>query len=190
MEIGLYFGSFNPIHIGHLIIAESILELTSLQKIWFIVSPKNPHKQDSELLHEFDRLEMVERAIAENARFSVSDVEFQMPKPSYTVDTLAVLRKKYPEHSFSLIIGSDNLATFHKWKQYEDIMAHHHLYVYPRPYTKKSNLEESPSVSLIDAPLLDISATYIRKQIQAGKSVKYLLPEGLDYFIKQKKFYI
>jgi len=190
MEIGLYFGSFNPIHIGHLIIAESMLELTNLKQIWFVVSPQNPFKKNDELLHDFDRLEMVERAIAENSRFKTCDVEFHLPKPSYTIDTLEVLQKKYPEHSFSLIVGQDNLASFHKWKEYEAILAKFHLFVYPRPHAKSSALEGHSSVSVVSAPLFDISATYIRKQLSSGKSVKYLLPEGLEYYIQLKKFYI
>jgi len=190
MEIGLYFGSFNPIHIGHLIIAESMLELTNLKQIWFVVSPQNPFKKNDDLLHDFDRLAMVERAIAENSRFKACDVEFQLPKPSYTVDTLDVLQNKYPEHNFSLIIGQDNLTSFNKWKNYEAILAKFHLYVYPRPNAKTSTLEEHPSISVVSSPLFDISATYIRKQLSSGKSVKYLLPEGLEYYIQQKKFYI
>ncbi len=121
MKIGLFFGSFNPIHIGHLIIANTMAENTDLEEVWFVVSPQNPFKKQKSLLHEFDRLEMVERAIQDNFKLKASDIEFHLPRPSYTIDTLTVLQEKYPEHQFGLIMGGDNLSHFHKWKNYEQI---------------------------------------------------------------------
>lgn len=187
MKIGLYFGSFNPIHLGHLVIANVMQDRTDLDEVWFVVSPQNPLKKQSALLHEFDRLKMVELAIADHFYFRATDVEFRMPRPSYTVDTLAFLSDKYPQHQFKLIVGGDNLTHFHKWKNHEVILEQYGLYVYPRPGEKK--LPEHPNIQYVEAPLMDISATYIRDSVNQGHSVKYLLPEAVEDYIRDKKLY-
>ncbi len=188
--IGLFFGSFNPIHIGHLLIANAALDDVKLKEIWFVVSPQNPHKRDSKsLAHEFDRLDMVEKAINDDYRFRASDIEFHMPKPNYTVHTLAYLQEKHPGKKFLLIIGEDNLVSFKKWKNYQVILDHYGLLVYPRSGSKPSDLTNHRNVKMIDAPLLDISASYIRKCIKKGKSVKYLLPENVIRFIDSHGLY-
>ncbi len=189
MKVGLFFGSFNPIHIGHLIIANTIVESAAVDKVWFVVSPQSPFKKKEDLAHEFDRLDMVRLAIAENPNFNVTDIEFSMPKPSFTVDTLTYLREKYPKNKFYLIIGEDNLRTFHKWKNHEEILKHHSLIVYPRPSGKDSNFEKPEGTIEVKAPLLDVSATFIRKSINQGKSVKYLLQEDVITYVRRKKLY-
>ncbi len=187
MKIGLYFGSFNPIHIGHLIIADTLQDRTDLDQVWFIVSPQNPLKKRQSLIHEFDRLRMVEIAIEDNFHFRASDVEFSMPKPSYTIDTLAYLNDQYPKHQFCLFLGSDNLTQLKRWKNYQMILDNYEIFVYPRPGEMKSF--DHPNIKLIDAPLLDISATFIRNSILEEKSVKYLLPDGVADYIRDKKLY-
>lgn len=189
MKIGLYFGSFNPIHVGHLILANTCVEQSDLQQAWFIVSPQNPFKKQKSLLHEFDRYDMVEKAIHDNQQLKVSDIEFSLSKPSYTIHTLVYIQEKYPQHEFAIIMGGDNLSHFHKWKNYEKILEYHHLYVYPRPNAKPSQFDDHPKVHFVDAPLLDISATFIRKAIKAHQSIKYLVPEVVELYIQQKKFY-
>ncbi|NJN27677.1 MAG: nicotinate-nucleotide adenylyltransferase [Cyclobacteriaceae bacterium] len=190
MNVGLYFGSFNPIHIGHLVIAEAVLGHARLDEIWFVVSPQNPLKENKTLLHEFDRYDMVRLAIEDNDRFRVSDIEFHMPKPSYTIDTLTYLGEKHPNHRFKLIIGGDNLAIFPKWKNSDMIIENFGLIVYPRPGSGKSKLEEHPHVQFVDAPLMDISATFIRKCIKENRSIRYLVPEKALQFIKDRKLYL
>jgi nicotinate-nucleotide adenylyltransferase len=190
MKVGLFFGSFNPIHIGHLILANFMAENTDLDEVWLIVSPQNPFKKNKQLLHEFDRYEMVRLALDDNLKLKVSDVEFQLPRPSYTVDTLTFLAEKYPSHQFVLIIGEDNLPSFPKWKNYEKILEYFDLYVYPRQGTEKSTLAQHPKITFVDAPLLDISATFIRKQVKEGKSLRYLLPEIVEQYIVRKEFYL
>ncbi len=189
MKIGLFFGSFNPIHTGHLIIANVMAMNTDLQKVWFIVSPQNPLKPSKGLLHEFDRYDMVKAAIADNYKFEVSDIEFNLPKPSYTVHTLAHLRERYPTYEFKLILGEDNLENFRRWLNYEQILSQYGLYVYPRPHVNESDLKQHPSVTLVSAPLLDISATYIRDCIRNNKSVRYLVPEPVESMIRTRNFY-
>jgi nicotinate-nucleotide adenylyltransferase len=190
LKIGLFFGSFNPIHIGHLIIANTIYEYSDLNEIWFIVSPQNPHKRDSKsLIHEFDRLDMVELAIEDQPNFKAMDIEFRMPKPNYTIDTLTYLQEKYPDHQFSLIIGEDNLNSFTSWKNYQIILDHYGLIVYPRPNSKLSEVKNHPNVKLIEAPRMDISASFIRKCIRDNKSVRYLVPEKVLQFIRDRKLY-
>ncbi|MCU0446535.1 MAG: nicotinate (nicotinamide) nucleotide adenylyltransferase [Microscillaceae bacterium] len=189
MKIGLFFGSFNPIHIGHLIIANTMAEHTDLARVWFVVSPQNPFKKQKTLLHEFDRLDMVEKAITDNFKFKASDIEFHLPKPSYTIDTLTVIQEKYPQDEFALIMGSDNLTQFKNWKNYDKILEYFSLYVYPRPNTAPSDLDQHPKVQWVQAPLMDISATFIRQCIQQQKSIKYLVPEAVEEYILRKKFY-
>jgi len=190
MDIGLYFGSFNPIHFGHLIIAQAVLELSRQDEIWFIVSPQNPFKKSKNLLHEFDRLDIVQLAIEDNDRFKVSDIEFHMPKPSYTIDTLTYLKEKHPNHRFKLNIGGDNLAVFPRWKNSQKIIEDFGLIVYPRPGGQKNEKSNHPNIKFIDAPLLDISATFIRKCIKSNRSVKYLVPEKAAKYIYDRKLYL
>ncbi|MBX2914261.1 MAG: nicotinate-nucleotide adenylyltransferase [Cyclobacteriaceae bacterium] len=189
MKIGLFFGSFNPIHMGHLIIANIMAENTDLNKVWFVVSPQNPLKPSKGLLHEFDRYDMVKAAIADNYKLEVSDAEFHLPKPSYTIHTLAYLKEKHPAKEFKVIVGGDNLENFSKWKNHEEILNQFGLYVYRRPGVTKTTLERHANVQMIDAPLLDISATYIRNCIKYNKSIRYLVPEPVEQLIHLKNFY-
>jgi nicotinate-nucleotide adenylyltransferase len=188
-KIGVFFGSFNPIHIGHLIIANIMAENTDLNKVWFVVSPQNPFKPSKGLLHEFDRYDMVKAAIADHYKLEVSDVEFNLPKPSYTIHTLAYLTEKFPGREFKVIIGEDNLENFAKWKNHDQILDQFGLYVYPRPHVTNSDLKRHPNVKIIEAPLLDISATYIRSCIKDNKSIRYLVPEPVEQLIRLKHFY-
>ncbi len=190
MKIGLFFGSFNPIHMGHMIIANIMAEHTDLQEVWFVVSPQNPLKSSKSLIHEHDRYAMVEQAVNDNYHLRVTDIEFRMPKPSYTVDTLAYLTDTYPDHEFKLIIGEDNLKTFPKWKNHQVILNEYGLYVYPRPGSAFSEIREHPNVQLVPAPLLDISATFIRKCLKENKSIKYMVPEPVEIFIKSHKLFV
>lgn len=190
MKIGLFFGSFNPIHVGHLILAQAMLDKSDLDKVWFVVSPQNPFKKKATLLHEFDRIDMVRAAIDKNISFEASDIEFSLEKPSYTVDTLAKLISKYPQHEFCLIMGEDNLASLHKWKNAEYILENHDVLVYPRPNVKKHQLSSTSRVRLInDAPMLDISATYIRKAIQEEKSIQYMVVKEVEELIYKRGHY-
>lgn len=190
MKVGLFFGSFNPIHSGHLIIANLMVETTDLDEVWFVISPQNPFKNRKALLHEFDRMDMVRQAIHDNYKLRASDIEFSMPKPSYTIDTLTYLTEKHPDKEFNLIIGEDNLAHFRKWKNFEMILANHQLYVYPRPNVQPSDLIAHPSVKMVEAPMIDISATFIRKCIQSGFSIKYLVHSAVEELILARGFYI
>lgn len=188
MKTGLYFGSFNPIHIGHLIIANHILNETELQKIWFVVSPQNPLKPSSTLLNEYDRLYLVQKAIEGDHRLRASEIEFSLPKPSYTAHTLAYLSEKYPSHQFTVIMGSDSYQNLVNWKNADFIVANYPILVYQRPgFAAKNKSKEK--VTVLDAPLLEISATYIRNCIQQGKSVRYLLPEKVEAEIEKSGFY-
>jgi nicotinate-nucleotide adenylyltransferase len=189
-SIGLFFGSFNPIHTGHLIIASAIAEMSDLEKVWFVVSPQNPFKPSKSLLHEFDRYDMVQAAVADNHRLMASDVEFQLPRPSYTIHTLDHLRSKYPEKKFSLIIGQDNLESFHKWKEPDRILESCNLLVYPRPDAKPNELLLHASVKMVNAPLMDISATYIRDVVKKRKSIRYLVPDAVAEIILRKGYYL
>jgi nicotinate-nucleotide adenylyltransferase len=190
MKVGLFFGSFNPIHVGHLIIANTMATATDLEQVWFVVSPQNPFKKTKSLLHEFDRFDMVERAIADNALLKATDAEFHMPRPSYTIDTLVRLQEKYPQHTFRLIMGEDNLGQFPNWKNHEKILEYFGLYVYPRPHSAPHDFGDHPAVRFVQAPLLDISATYLRECIRQGRSIRYLVPEGVEDMILRKKFFL
>jgi nicotinate-nucleotide adenylyltransferase len=188
MKIGLYFGSFNPLHIGHLIIANHVLNETDLNKIWFVVSPQNPFKSNNTLLNETHRLQLVRLAVEQDNRIKVSDVEFSMPRPSYTIDTLTYLKEKNPDDSFSIIMGSDSFQNLDKWKNYKMITEAHTIYVYKRNGFEINNTHGANIIEL-NAPLLQISATYIRELIKAGKSIKYLVPEIVREEIETRKFY-
>ncbi|NOS57065.1 MAG: nicotinate-nucleotide adenylyltransferase [Cyclobacteriaceae bacterium] len=189
-KIGLFFGSFNPIHIGHLIIANVMAQNTDLDKVWLVVSPQNPFKPSKGLLHEFDRYDLVKAAIADNYKLEASDVEFHLPKPSYTIHTLAYLTEKYPNKEFKVIIGEDNMENFTKWKNHDQILTQFGLYVYPRPHVTNSDLKRHPQVTIVEAPMIDISATYIRSCIKNNKSIRYLVPEAVENMIRMKNFYI
>jgi len=188
MNIGLYFGSFNPIHIGHLIIANHIIDHSDIDKIWFVVSPHNPLKDSHSLLNEYDRLHLVELAIQDNRRFRASNVEFHLPKPSYTIDTLTYLSEKFPLEKFSVIMGSDSYQNIHRWKNFEQLLAQYALLVYKRPGFEVA-MPTGPNVSVLEAPMLDISATYIRRQIKEGKSVQYILPDAVRAYIEENAYY-
>lgn len=188
-KTGLYFGSFNPIHIGHLIIANQILVNSDLEEIWFVISPHNPLKEKSSLLDDNHRLSLVKVAIDDNPDFKACDIEFKMPKPSYTIHTLLNLEEKYPNRKFCLIIGSDNLHSFEKWFNYEQILQNYQLYVYPRPNYLDCPFKTHPSVKWVDAPLIEISSSYIREAIKNNKSAKYLLPEKVLAYINEMHFY-
>jgi nicotinate-nucleotide adenylyltransferase len=189
-KIGLFFGSFNPIHMGHLIIANIMAQNTDLDKVWLVVSPQNPFKPSKGLLHEFDRYDLVKTAIADNYKLEASDVEFHLPKPSYTIHTLAYLTEKYPNKEFKVVIGEDNLENFTKWKNHEQILNQFGLYVYPRPHVTNSDLKRHPQVTIVEAPMIDISATYIRSCIKNNKSIRYLVPEAVENMIRMKNFFI
>jgi len=186
---GLFFGSFNPIHNGHMIIANIVRQLADLKEVWFVVTPLNPMKSSKSLLHEFDRLDMVDKAIYDDPYFRGCDVEFNLPRPSYTIDTLAYLSDKNPNKKFKLIIGEDNLHSFPRWKNSKVILENHGLLVYPRPNAKPSSLKDHKNVEFIEAPTIDISATFIRRLIKEGRSVKYLIPDAVWEFIRRKRFY-
>ena len=191
MKTGLFFGSFNPIHIGHLIVSNTIYEYTDVDEIWFVVSPLNPHKRQSKsLIHEFDRIDMVERAIEDQHNFKAVDIEFHLPKPNYTVNTLVHLEEKYPAHDFRIIIGEDNLVSFKKWKNYEIILENYGLIVYPRPHTRDTDLKVHHNVSFVEAPKIDISSSFIRRNVKLGKSIKYLVPDKVAEFIRDRKLYL
>ena len=189
MKVGLFFGSFNPIHIGHLAIAQFMLENTSLEKIWFVVSPQNPFKTKETLLDQQHRLTIVRIAVEDDPRMHASNIEFNLPIPSYTVDTLTYLRESHPNEEFSLIMGQDNLLHFHKWKNYTCILEHHSIYVYPRPNCKACDMETNEKIHLTDAPLMDISAEFIRKSIREKKDVSYFLPQKIYSYIDEMNFY-
>ncbi len=190
MKIGLFFGSFNPIHMGHLIIANLMAESADLKKVWFVVSPQNPFKPSKGLLHEHDRYDMVRAAIHDNYKLEVSDIEFHLPKPSYTIHTLVHLKEKHPDKDFKIIIGEDNLGGFTKWKNHDIILRDYGLYVYPRPGAQPSELKQHPNVTMVDAPMLDISATFIRDCIRKGRSVRYLVADPVEEMIRTKGFYL
>lgn len=199
-KVGLYFGTFNPIHVGHLIIANHMAYNTELDEVWLVVSPQNPLKEKAGLLADYHRLELVRIAIEDNLKLRASDVEFSLPKPSYTVDTLVYLREAHPNVEFNLIMGEDNLRTLHKWKNYEVLLEDHHIYVYPRVLTEQEKAElkrhrspastsKHPSIVHIDAPVMRVSASFVRRSIQEGKSVRYLLTEKVRAYVEEMHFY-
>jgi nicotinate-nucleotide adenylyltransferase len=188
MKIGLYFGSFNPIHTGHLIIANHVLNETALQRIWFVVSPQNPFKQSSTLLNEYDRLHLAQMAVQKDDRLKASEIEFSLPKPSYTAHTLTYLSEKYPTHQFSVVMGSDSYQNLHKWKNVETIIDNYPIIVYRRPGFDVPPKAVS-SISILEAPLLEISATLIRECILQGKSIRYMVPEAVEEEIQKSSFY-
>lgn len=189
MKIGLFFGSYNPIHIGHLIIANYMANHTELDQVWLVVSPHNPLKEKSDLINMYDRLEMARLATENAQNIRVSDVEFKLPQPSYTIDTLTYLHEKYPEHQFSLIMGSDNLVSLKKWKNYELILRDYHIHIYPRPGFLNHEFAGHPSITSTQTPLMELSATFIRKSVKNGKNVQFFVPDAVLEFIEDKNLY-
>jgi nicotinate-nucleotide adenylyltransferase len=188
MKIGLYFGSFNPVHVAHLIIANHILNETDIEKIWFIISPQNPFKIESNLLNEYHRLHLVRLATEDDNRIKPSDIEFTLPKPSYTINTLVYLEEKFPEHEFAIIMGSDSFQNLYKWKNYETIVKNYAIYIYIRPGFEMRN-HLNAKLNIIDAPLLQLSATQIRKYIKEGKSIRYMVPDKVLEEIERGGYY-
>jgi nicotinate-nucleotide adenylyltransferase len=188
MKIGLYFGSFNPIHHGHLIIATHIVENTDLDQVWFVVSPQNPLKPSAGLLNEYHRLHLVRIAIEAVDNLKTSDIEFHLPKPSYTIDTLTYLHEKYPQHHLSVVMGSDSYQNLPKWKNFQQILDNYQLYVYLRPsYGMPTTIQARTTV--VKAPLLEISATYIREKLKLKRSIRYLVPENVMQEIEKNGYY-
>lgn len=188
MKIGLYFGSFNPVHIGHLIIANHIAYSTDLNQVWFIVSPQNPLKPSASLLNEYHRLFLVKSAIDGENKLQASNVEFHLPKPSYTVNTLAYLKEKFPQHEFSVIMGSDSFCNIHNWKNYEVILKNYQLYIYRRQGFDIEN-KTGANITILDAPFLEISSTHIRNLVKSGKSIRYLVPDIVKDEIERNRYY-
>ena len=188
-KTGLFFGSFNPIHIGHLIIAEFFIENTDLDELWLVVSPQNPLKKRNSLLDDNQRLHLVNIAIEDDSRFRACDVEFFLKKPSYTSYTLQVLHEQYPQRDFCLIMGEDNLQSFKRWFNYEFILDNYELYVYPRPNCDGGDFKTHRNVKFVKAPLIEISSTLIRQSIKTQKSVRYMLPEKVFHCIEESGFY-
>jgi nicotinate-nucleotide adenylyltransferase len=188
MNIGLYFGSFNPIHIGHLIIANFCATQTNLEQVWFVLSPQNPLKNANSLLNEYHRLHMLNAAIEDDVKLKTSKVEFNLPKPSYTIDTLTYLKEQYPQHQFNIIMGSDSFQNLDKWKNYEQIVKNHTLYIYNRPGFVIKNTINANIVEL-QAPLLNISSTHIRKLVKEKKSIRFLVPDVVEKEIAANNYY-
>jgi nicotinate-nucleotide adenylyltransferase len=189
MITGLYFGSFNPVHTGHLVIASYMVEFTNLEQLWFVVSPQNPLKEKKSLLQDYHRLEMVRLAVEDDDRFRVSDIELRLPTPSYTIDTLTYLMEKYPDREFQLVMGADGLRTFHKWKHADLIAKRYHLLIYPRPGTDREAASHLPNATLVDAPVMEISSSFIRQAIKAGKDVRHMVPLKAYTYMREMHFY-
>lgn len=189
MRVGLFFGSFNPVHNGHLIIANYMASFTSLDEVWFVISPQNPLKEKSSLLAQNDRLNLVNIALDFHNKIKPSTVEFKLPQPSYTIHTLAHLNEQFPQHEFCLIMGSDNLENFHKWKNYEEILRKYKIFVYPRPNKKETQFDKHPAISFVDAPIMEISSTFIRDSIKQKKDVRFYLHHKVWKYIDEMNLY-
>jgi nicotinate-nucleotide adenylyltransferase len=216
-KIGLFFGSFNPVHNGHLMIANYMAEFSDLDQVWFVISPLNPFKAGQDLLPDYHRRELLNRAIGDYPKFRISSVEFQLPKPSYTIDTLTFLASKYPDYQFTLIMGSDQLPEFHRWKNSGEILANYRIFVYPRPGGNRNakrvtrdteedinnesgfplhasrvsryELENHPSITLVKAPMMEISSSFIRQSIKERKDVRFFMPELTWHYLDEMHFY-
>lgn len=188
-KVGLFFGSFNPIHIGHLIIGNYMANYTDLDEVWFVVSPQNPFKEKKSLGNMYDRLEMVNLAIEGSENLRASDIEFSMPKPSYTIDTLVYLGEKYPQKEFSLIMGADNLVGLSKWKNHEIILRDYQIFVYPRPGFELGELAAHSAITLTDTPLMELSSTFVRQAIKDKKDIRFFSPDKVIAFIDKKGLY-
>ena len=189
-KIGLFFGSFNPIHVGHLIIANYMANFTELDEVWFVISPQNPFKEKKSLGNIYDRLEMVNLAIEGAEKLRASDIEFKLPQPSYTINTLVHLEEKYPNRDFVLIMGEDNLAGFTKWKNADIILRDYRIIVYPRPGYDGGDLKDHPSVTMTNTPVMELSSTFVRKAIKEGKNIKFFIPDKVLEFIDKKGLYL
>ena len=191
MKVGLYFGTFNPIHVGHLTIANHMAEYSDLDQIWFVVTPHSPFKKKSSLLDNYQRLEMVYLATKDYTKLKPSDIEFNLPQPNYTINTLTYLKEKYPDYEFALIMGEDNLKNFHKWKNYELILEGHDIYVYPRISEGKTEtqFDQHPKIHHVNAPIMELSSTFIRKSIKNGKNIRPMLPEHVWEYVDEMNFY-
>ena len=191
MNVGLFFGTFNPIHIGHLTIANHIAEYSDLDQVWFVVTPHSPFKKKNSLLDDHQRLEMVYQAVKDYPKLRQSDIEFNLTQPNYTINTLVHLEEKYPDHEFALIMGEDNLKSFHKWKNYQLILELHDIYVYPRLSEGKveTQFDEHPKIHHVDSPIMELSSTFIRKSIKEGKNVRPMLPENVWEYLDEMNFY-
>jgi nicotinate-nucleotide adenylyltransferase len=190
-KVGLYFGTFNPIHIGHLAIANHMVEFSDLDEVWMVVTPHNPHKKKSTLLADHHRLEMVYRATEAYDNIKPSNIEFGLPQPNYTVNTLAHLEEKYPDYQFALIMGEDNLNTLHKWKNNEVILERFEVFVYPlvTSTTIKEEFKNHPKITKVDAPIMEISSTFVRNAVKDGKRITPLLPQKVWEYIDEMNFY-
>ncbi|MBK8347692.1 MAG: nicotinate-nucleotide adenylyltransferase [Saprospiraceae bacterium] len=189
MKIGLFFGSFNPVHVGHMIIANQMVEYTDLQQVWMVVSPHNPLKNKASLAKDADRYHLVQLAIGDNSKIRASNIEFTLPVPSYTIDTLTYLKEKYPKNEFSLIMGGDNLQSIEKWKNYEFLLANYTIYLYRRPGYDPGKYASHPNIKTMNVPMLDISATFIREAIKNGKSIQYLVPDAVYQYLENSTMY-
>ncbi|RZK50716.1 MAG: nicotinate-nucleotide adenylyltransferase [Pedobacter sp.] len=189
MKIGLFFGSFNPIHIGHLVMANYMASYTDLDEVWIVVSPHNPLKDKNALVSVYDRLEMAKLATEQAPHLRVSDIEVHLPVPSYTIDTLTHLKERYPDKDFALIMGADNLQSFKKWKNYEQILNNYSIYVYPRPGADVSEWTVYPQIIMTQTPLMEISSTFIRKAFQKKQNIQFLVPENVLSFMESKNMY-
>lgn len=189
MKVGLYFGSFNPIHNGHLIIGNYFINETALDELWFVVSPQNPFKQKKGLLNENHRFNLIKDAIEGERKMKASNVEFKLPKPSYTVNTLAYLKEKYPENKFIIIMGSDSFQNIHQWKNASIILENYEIYIYKRPNYQIEETTERSNIKIVDAPLIEISSTQIRNLIKQGKSIRYLVPDSVLHQIENQQYY-
>jgi len=188
-KVGLFFGSFNPVHVGHLIIGNYMATQTDLDEVWLVVSPQNPLKKKSTLARDFDRLHLVRLAIEDCPNLKASNIEFDLPKPSYTIDTLTYLNEAHPDKDFVLIMGGDNLGTLHKWKNYEQILKYYQIYVYQRPNYELGDLATHPAIKIFEAPLMQISASYIRKCIREGHSIQYVVTQPVFEYIASSSMY-
>lgn len=200
---GLFFGSFNPIHLGHLMIASYMIEFTDIHDVWFVLSPHNPLKEKSTLLPDVNRLYMVNVAVEDEPLFKASNIEFHLPQPSYTIDTLTYMQEKFPSREFVLLAGTDILNSLHKWKNYEQLLAHYHFYIYPRrssepgfpeeaadhTHSEAAYLRNHPSIRFVHAPLIGISASFIRNGIREGKNMQYFLPAKVWEYVEKMGFY-
>lgn len=191
MKIGLYFGTFNPIHVGHLTIANHMAEYSDLDQVWFVVTPHSPFKKKSSLLDNHHRYQMVDRAVEDYPNLRASDIEFNLPQPNYTINTLVYLEEKYPDYEFALIMGEDNLNSFHKWKNYEGILERHHIYVYPRisEGQRETHFDNHPKIHKVEAPIMELSSTFIRNAIKEGKNIRPMLPEHVWSYLDEMNFY-
>ncbi len=188
-KTGLFFGSFNPIHIGHLALANYMLSFTDLDEVWFVISPHNPLKEKQSLLAQNHRLYMAKLAVENHSKFKTSDIEFKLSQPSYTINTLVHLQEKYPKKNFSLIMGMDNLQNFHKWKNHEQILDKHTIYVYPRQQSHAGNFINHPNIIITEAPVMEISSSFIRKAILDKKDVSCFMPEKVAAYVGEMNFY-